>query len=527
MERILFFFRYGFAESAGTLPIVQERPVIQEHYEPPQSAPHEPPPVFKPPQKKPRRSRKLPLPPPTGLASATETVANQSEIEHFSRRIEQCLVQHGVNVKVERAMRGPTVTTYAISPGWKESGRGRTERVRVDTILKLEKDLALELGTPDLRLEGVIPGESVMALEIPNVDRNPVALRSLLESPKWADFVREARLPVALGRNGIGEPQFADLDTMPHLLVAGSTGSGKSVCVNSIITSLLLTKQPQEVRLVLIDPKRVELTNYNGIPHLMTPVIVESRQAVAALKALIVEIERRFELIKSSGKRGIDDYNKVSSEPLSYIVVVIDELADLMLTCGAEFEALLVRLAQLGRAAGLRFVAATQRPSVDVVTGLIKANLPSRICFAVMSSADSRTVLDRIGGEKLLGRGDMLFAPIGEHPARVQGVYMSDREIEQITNHWLQYGDEVLDQLDLEETAGAADGEKGGAMADDDDEMLINHAMELLKSQRSLSVSYLQRRLRVGYPRAARLMDTLEDLGKVGPGEPGKPRIVL
>jgi S-DNA-T family DNA segregation ATPase FtsK/SpoIIIE len=312
---------------------------------------------------------------------------------------------------------------------------------------------------------------------------------------------------------------------MPHTLVAGSTGSGKSVCINAIITGLIMTKTPLEVRLVMIDPKRVELTPYQGIPHLYTDVVVEADRAVIVLKSLVDEMMGRFRQLEKAGVKNISAYNEKVKEKMPYLVILVDELADLMLTGAGEVERLLVRLAQLGRATGLHLVVATQRPSVDVVTGLIKANFPSRISFAVMSQIDSRTILDSPGAEKLLGRGDMLYMPIDKpKPSRVQGAFLNDDEIEGVVTAWQNAGGPPLPELHVTfDEAGSEDGLSSSSGTDS----LFDQAVDLTRSQKTLSVSLLQRRLRIGYPRAARLMDELEDEGIVGAGEPGKPRPVL
>jgi S-DNA-T family DNA segregation ATPase FtsK/SpoIIIE len=319
---------------------------------------------------------------------------------------------------------------------------------------------------------------------------------------------------------------MADLSRMPHTLVAGSTGSGKSVCMNAIITGLILTKTPLEVRLIMIDPKRVELTPYQGIPHLYHPVIVESDRAVIVLRSLVDEMMGRFRQLENAGVKNIASYNEKMAEKMPYLVILVDELADLMLTAAGDVERLLVRLAQLGRATGVHLVIATQRPSVDVVTGLIKANFPSRISFAVMSQIDSRTILDSVGAEKLLGRGDMLYMPIDKpKPSRVQGAFLTDNEIEGIVSTWKDANPPPLPELvvSFEDTSDA----DGSISNSNNGDSLFEQAASLAHSQKTLSVSLLQRRLRIGYPRAARLMDELEDEGIVGAGEPGKPRPVL
>ncbi|MBN4064422.1 DNA translocase FtsK [Dehalococcoides mccartyi] len=468
------------------------------------------------------------LPNPDMLAIAKPGGITPEEIAITSKRVEDSLGQFGIDVSVDQVRQGPTVTMYGLSPGWK----GRSEdnpgqRVRVDTILNREKDIALALASPNLRFEAPVPGESVVGIEVPNAHPTEVTLRSIIDTPEWKEFAKTAALPVPLGLGSGGEPVMADLSRMPHTLVAGSTGSGKSVCMNAIITGLIMSKTPLELRLIMIDPKRVELTPYQGIPHLYHPVIVEADRAVIVLKSLVDEMMGRFRQLEQAAVKNIASYNDKSDEKMPYLVILVDELADLMLTSAGDVERLLVRLAQLGRATGVHLVVATQRPSVDVVTGLIKANFPSRISFAVMSQIDSRTILDSVGAEKLLGRGDMLYMPIDKpKPARVQGAFLNDSEIEGVVSSWKNMGGPPLPELVVSfDDAGADNG--GTASSATDGDSLFDQAASLASSQKTLSVSLLQRRLRIGYPRAARLMDELEDEGVVGTGEPGKPRPVM
>jgi len=462
------------------------------------------------------------------LAIAKPGGITQEEIDVTSRRVEESLGQFGIDVSVDQVRQGPTVTMYGLSPGWKgRSDEKSGQRVRVDTILNREKDIALALASPNLRFEAPVPGESVVGIEVPNAHPTQVTLRSVMDSPEWTQFAETAALPVPLGLGSGGEAVMADLSRMPHTLVAGSTGSGKSVCMNAIITGLIMTKTPLELRLIMIDPKRVELTPYQGIPHLYHPVIVEADRAVIVLKSLVDEMMGRFRQLEQAGVKNIASYNEKSDQKMPYLVILVDELADLMLTAAGDVERLLVRLAQLGRATGVHLVVATQRPSVDVVTGLIKANFPSRISFAVMSQIDSRTILDSVGAEKLLGRGDMLYMPIDKpKPSRVQGAFLNDQEIEGVVTSWQNMGGPALPELVVNfDDAGADNG--GTASSATDGDSLFDQAANLATSQKTLSVSLLQRRLRIGYPRAARLMDELEDEGVVGAGEPGKPRPVL
>lgn len=463
----------------------------------------------------------LKVAPPGGVRPA--------EIEATGQLVVETLAQHGIDVSVDTVRSGPTVTMYGLKPGWQ--GRmddpAAIKRVRVDTILAREKDLALALKSPSLRFEAPVPGEAVVGIEVPNQRPATVTLRSVMDTEDFRRFAAAAALPIPLGLSTGGEPVYADLAKMPHLLVAGATGSGKSVYMNALITGLLLTRTPYQLRMVMIDPKRVELTPFAGVPHLYTPVVVEPGRAIPILKALISEMMDRFRRLEQAGAKNIAAFNQKTVNKMPYIILLVDELADLMLTAAGDTERLLVRLAQMGRATGLHLVVATQRPSVDIVTGLIKANFPSRISFAVSSQVDSRTIIDSPGAEKLLGRGDMLFLPVDKPmPQRIQGAFLTDSETESVITHWKHAGSPPLAQLEvqLEEDNGL-----GGALYGDDDvgETLTEKAAALARTQKTLSTSLLQRRLRIGYPRAARLMDELEELGIVGPGEPGKARQVL
>ena len=464
----------------------------------------------------------LSKPPKGGVATA--------EIRATSDLIEETLDDHGIAVTVDQVRVGPTVTMYGLKPGWKGGGansKAPRQRVRVDTILNREKDIALALSSPNIRFESVVPGSSVVGIEVPNARPTPVNLRTVMDTSEWVEFAEDSALPVPLGMGSGGDPVMADFSKMPHTLVAGATGSGKSVCMNTIVTGLLMTRTPLDLRMVMIDPKRVELTPYQGIPHLYAPVIVEPELAVKALKALVKEMMDRFSTLEASGVKNITSYNDKSAFKMPYLLILVDELADLMLTSSSEVEQLLVRLAQLGRATGVHLVVATQRPSVDVVTGLIKANFPSRISFAVGSQVDSRTILDATGADRLLGKGDMLYKPIDlSQPVRVQGAFLSEEEIEGIVEFWKHAGAPPLPQLDVDDT-GEDDEFSMPGFSEDSGDSLFVQASTMAKSQKTLSTSLLQRRLRIGYPRAARLMDELEDAGIVGPGEPGKPRQVI
>ena len=471
------------------------------------------------------------------------------EHEATARLIESALAEHSVEVRVAEIRPGPTVTMFGLVPGWQRrrrpAGRNRGDdggsdaeeignRVRVDAIIAREKDLALALAAPSLRIQAPVPGESVVGIEVPNRSSSTVAIRAVMESPAYRSLAEGDGLPVALWLASAGEPVVVDLVDMPHLLIAGATGSGKSVCISSIIASLITHRGPSDLRLMLVDPKRVELTPFNGIPHLVTPVVVEPDRVVRLLRGAIQEMLRRYRLLEDAGVRNIQSYNRSpkAAEHLPYFVICIDELADLMMTSAFDVEQVLCRLAQLGRAIGIHLVVATQRPSVDVVTGLIKANFPSRIAFAVASQVDSRTILDTVGADRLLGRGDMLFlSSDSPKPRRVQGAFVSDEETERLTDHWRTHKPIEVQDMPLEELAIAAEVVQAEAQSNeplDETDSLYDRALQLARTNGQISTSLLQRRLRIGYPRAARLMDQLQDEGIVGSSaEPGKPREVL
>ena len=487
------------------------------------------------------------------LRQAPEMPISKDELKDTAETITQTLGEYGVEVEVGHVRPGPTVTMYGLVPGWirrtrvvkqvdkegiplrDESGRQITKReeqktrVKVDSILAREKDLALALRTPSIRIETPAMGKSLVGIEVPNPNPSLVTLRNVMESREFQKLRKDAHLPVALGRGSGGEAVCFDLAKMPHLLVAGATGSGKSVCLNAIVSCIITEKTPVEARLLLVDPKRVELTPYNGVPHLMAPVVVETDTVVGYLKGLIREMFDRYRQMEEVGVRNIEAYNKRAPDNMPYLCVVIDELADLMMTAAFDVEQSLCRLAQLGRATGIHLIIATQRPSVDVVTGLIKANFPSRISFGVTSQVDSRTILDTAGADKLLGRGDMLYLPLdASKPSRVQSVFIGDEEIGDIVDFWQKSPWPPLREIDL--LAGEGLDEDGGVeeanSAPDRDDM-FNKAMELAQTHRKLSTSLLQRRLRIGYPRAARLMDQLEEEGVVGPSDGSKSRDVI
>jgi S-DNA-T family DNA segregation ATPase FtsK/SpoIIIE len=462
------------------------------------------------------------------LETGSTPEVNEEFVESRGRLIEETLASFGAPAKVVQISRGPTITQFGVEPLFVESRAGRT-RVRVSKIVGLSDDLALALAAPRIRIQAPVPGRSYVGIEVPNNEMTLVTLRDILEVES---FNRSRKmLSFALGRDVSGLPIGADLAGMPHLLIAGTTGSGKSVCVNAILTCLLLYNTPDEVRLVLVDPKRVELTGYNGIPHLLAPVVVEMDRVLGALQWMTREMDRRYHTFAQSGARNILDYNTrmkaAGQKKLPYLVVVIDELADLMMIAPDETERTITRLAQLARATGIHMVLATQRPSVDVVTGLIKANFPARIAFAVSSNTDSRVILDQPGAERLLGRGDMLYqAPDAPAPVRLQGVFVSDHEIHGLVDFWRNQNtmampitpggpvDGVPSNVPLKQTSLFGDDITAPV---DEGDVLMSEAVDLVRREGRASVSMLQRKLRIGYTRAARLIDTMEDRKIVGP----------
>jgi S-DNA-T family DNA segregation ATPase FtsK/SpoIIIE len=472
------------------------------------------------------------LPSASLLRRADESPIPESITSVQAKRIELALAQYGIEVSVNEVRPGPTVTLYGLVPGWirrqgQVRGQESDRRVTVDAILAREKDLALALAAPSLRFEAPVPGESLVGLEVPNPEPSLVTLGSLMASSEFSKAEETSRIPITLGKGSGGEVVTADLSQMPHLLIAGATGSGKSVMVNSILACLLMQFSPWDLRFIMIDPKRVELTHYNGIPHLVTPVVVEADRAVRVLRGAVLEMTHRLRLLEARGSRNIDAYNKKSEGPMDrmpYLVVVVDEMADLMMSAPNDIEQALCRLAQLGRATGIHLVVATQRPSVDVITGLIKANFPSRISFAVASQIDSRTILDSPGAEKLLGRGDMLHLPQEfPKPKRIQGAFISDEELARVVEFWeAQQGPNPPD-IELEPARN--DGNSDGDFREEKHDELLNEATELAQRYSRISTSLLQRRLRIGYPRAARLRDELEGTGVIsGDGEVLFPR---
>ena len=468
------------------------------------------------------------LPPIDILDKASEVEFSQADNMQRARLIEEALASYGVEAKVVQINAGPTVTQFGVEPGWdrkmketKEKDRDgnvqvkREEvsktRVKVERITSLANDLALALAAPSIRIEAPVPGKSVVGIEVPNVISSMVNLRGVIETSAFQKIEARSKLSLALGKGAGGEAIAGDLSKMPHLLIAGSTGSGKTVCLNTVICCLLMHNVPNEVQFIMVDPKRVELTPFNSIPHLATPVIVDVNKALGTLRWLNQEMDKRYQKLAASGARNIAGYNrnKDGEEKLPYLVLIIDELADLMMAGFDEVEHILCRLAQLARATGIHLVVATQRPSVDVVTGLIKANFPTRISFAVTSQVDSRTILDGAGAEKLLGRGDMLYMPTeAAKPTRLQGCYVSDAEIERLVYFWGSQRREETAQLRIEELVSPL---PSGRRENIPEDPLLEAAKQLQEEHKHISTSYLQRKLRIGYPRAARIMEQLDE----------------
>jgi S-DNA-T family DNA segregation ATPase FtsK/SpoIIIE len=525
------------------------------------------PPSSAPPAAAPRKKRDWRLPDyRTLLASGSEEDFDREFLVERARIIEETLLSFGAPGKVVEINTGPVITQFGVEPAYLLSRSGKKNRVKVSAIAQLDKDLQLALGAKSIRVEAPVPGKGYVGIEVPNEQAALVSLRDVMDSEEFKKI--DSPLTIALGQSVDGTPVAADLSVMPHLLIAGTTGSGKSVCVNSIITSLLLRNTPDKLKFVMVDPKRVELTGYNGIPHLIAPVVVELERIVGVLKWVTREMDERYKRFSNAGARNIEDFNKhipANEVWMPYIIVIIDELADLMMLAPDETERVITRIAALARATGIHLVIATQRPSVDVVTGLIKANFPARIAFAVASSVDSRVILDQPGAERLLGRGDMLYQS-GDSPApvRLQGVFVSDMEINNISRYWRSLDSDEAPQtptMVLDKSAPAtapaasssparpAAGERSSltparttqqtAFWDDDksdnrdanndgEDDLYEEAVELVRRLNKASVSLLQRRLRIGYTRAARLIDLMEERGVVGPAESGsKPREVL
>jgi S-DNA-T family DNA segregation ATPase FtsK/SpoIIIE len=448
--------------------------------------------------------------PDLNLVGPGNQVKKNARVIDQARQLEETLAHFGVQVRVLEAHHGPVVTRYELQPA---------PGVKVSKIVNLTDDLALALAAKGLRLEAPIPGKAAIGVEVPNKETQIVTLREVLEAKS---FWNSGKLSIGLGVDIAGEVMVADLSKMPHLLVAGSTGSGKSVCINTMIMSILYKAFPDEVKFIMIDPKMVELSMYNGIPHLMAPVVTETKKAAGVLHMVVTEMERRYKMFAEARVRELQKYNEQLTEgkPLPHIIVIIDELADLMMVAPVEVEDSICRLAQMARATGIHLVVATQRPSVDVITGLIKANIPSRIAFAVSSQIDSRTILDCAGAERLLGRGDMLFSPVGAmKPQRVQGALVTEKEIEAVITHWKAQGEPEYQEQYINVP------EKENSIIANEDELFWD-AVRVVVENGQASASVLQRRLRVGYTRAARLVDMMEAKGLIGPYEGSKPREV-
>ncbi len=447
---------------------------------------------------------------------------NQADLKRKAELIKNKLEQFGISVTMHEVHVGPTVIQYTLKP---------SEGVKLSKITSLKNDLALALAAQAVRIEAPIPGKSLVGIEIPSENRSNVFMREMMETDEYKKT--DSKLKFALGRDVSGNSIVADLAKMPHLLIAGATGAGKSVGMNSFLISLLYNNSPKELKFIMIDPKQVELSTYNGIPHLLTPVITEPEKAATALRWAVAEMNRRYKVCAEAGHRNIGDYNKdkKTAEKMPKIVIVIDELADLMMTAQKEVEASICRIAQMARAVGMHLIVATQRPSVDVITGLIKANIPTRIAFTVTSAVDSRTILDSIGAEDLLGMGDMLFlsGTMGK-PVRIQGIYISSKEIENVTNRLklsreVHYRDDITAKETAKQSVQGVPDVVGDNQTDDD---LMAAAIECLKKNRkAASTSSMQRYLRIGYSRAARIIDMLEEAGYVGPAQGSKPRDVF
>ncbi len=453
------------------------------------------------------------------LEDYTEKEIEEAEIRRKVRIIEETLAGFGIPARVVEVNRGPTVTQFGVEPGFVEKkgpdGRPIRVKVKVSRIKALANDLALALSAAPIRIEAPVPGHSYVGIEVPNTEFSLVSLRGVMESEEFRR--RESRLKIALGRDVSGRPVVADLAMMPHLLIAGATGSGKSMCINSMVTCLTCINTPETLRLILVDPKRVELVHFNGLPHLAIPVVTEVERAIEAFRWTLAEMNRRFRLFAQEGARNIEEYNQAAAsrgqEIIPYLVVIVDELADLMLMAQEEVEGMITRLAQMARATGIHLVIATQRPSVDVITGLIKANFPARISFAVTSQVDSRVVLDAAGAEDLLGRGDMLFMPPDStRLIRIQGCFVSEREIKRLVDFWKAQGpsEPLFPRVHQEPLPMPGFPSQKPSPEEDD---LLDEAIRLVQEHGKVSISFLQRKLRIGYNRAARLMELLEEKG--------------
>ena len=461
------------------------------------------------------------VPPPLSLLNATLEKPTIGDLRANANIVKRTLESFGIAVEMGEINVGPTVTRYTLKPA---------EGVKLSKSTALNQDLAMALAAHPIRIEAPIPGKSLVGIEVPNKAAALVRLGSLLSYP---EFQKAEPLTFALGRNVSGEPVFSNIDKMPHLLIAGATGSGKSIMIHTLLTSLLYKNSPEMLRLIMIDPKRVELSAYDGIPHLLAPVITDNKKSISALRWAIQEMDRRYELLLGAGVRDIKNYNR-SEIKMPYILIIIDELADLMTSYGREVEGSIIRLAQMSRATGIHLVVSTQRPSVEVITGLIKANITTRIALQVASQVDSRTILDSAGAEKLLGNGDLLFISAeSSKPKRIQGAYLGEGEVKKVVN-FIETNNEPVTEEDQEEIVLEKNGENGnsGLSFDDynengDNDELFSEAVETVRIAKKASASLLQRRLKVGYARAARLLDIMEEKGIIGPGEGAKPREIL
>lgn len=453
------------------------------------------------------------------ILNKSDILTNNKEnkiVLNNAKKLEDVLINFGIEARVIQISRGPTITRYELQPA---------PGIKVSRIVNLSDDIALGLASSDIRIEAPIPGKAAIGIEVPNMNKSTVKLRDVLETKEYENM--ESKLAFALGKDIAGKPIVTNIEKMPHLLIAGATGSGKSVCINTLITSILYKSKPDEVKLLMIDPKVVELSIYNDIPHLLIPVVTDPKKSSYALNWAVQEMNKRYNLFAEKGVRDIKSYNEKSNNDeliarLPQIVIIIDELADLMMVSPSEVEDSICRLAQMARAAGIHLIVATQRPSVDIITGTIKANIPSRISFSLSSQADSRTILDMGGAEKLLGKGDMLFYPVGaSKPKRLQGAYIDEKEVEKIVDflkkdNVSEYKEEIIDDI-----------EKNINTEFDNTDELLPSAINLVIDEGQASISYLQRKLKVGYSRAARIVDEMEERGIVGPHEGSKPRKVL
>ena len=445
----------------------------------------------------------------------------RSELLASAAKLEETLKSFGVNAKVIVVSKGPSVTRYELQP---------SAGVKVSKIINLSDDIALSLAAKGVRIEAPIPGKAAVGIEIPNQVTSAVFLREVLDSDVFKNT--KSKLAFALGKDISGNCVVADLTKMPHLLIAGATGSGKSVCINTLIISILYKYSPNDVKLLMVDPKVVELNVYNGIPHLLIPVVTNPKKAAGALNWAVNEMTKRYNTFAETGVRNIEGYNELYEKgkvenKMQWIVIIIDELADLMMVCPGDVEDYIARLAQMARAAGMHLVIATQRPSVDVITGIIKANIPSRISFAVSSQIDSRTILESSGAEKLLGKGDMLYYPVGESkPIRVQGAFITEEEVEKVVGYiksqgeTVDYKEEIIEAINSTHTKGASNDNS-------DDDELLGEAIKIVLEEGQASASMLQRRMRIGYNRAARMIDSLEEKGIISGKDGSKPRTVL